>query len=206
VRSLERGGDALRRLTRTDSQRDEHRRFRRPAQQRPEQFDRSSVSPVKIVEHEHQRPARRQSLEQLAHRAVTSVALVRERCLTGWLEPREGGKDERQLATNIVVECLEATRLEPRDVLVECVDEHPEGQISLKLRCRPVEDQLPPRVSASRKLNKQTGLTDPGLTHQRERSRPPTLQLGKRVFEHTARLGAPNELLAYRDHSRSRRA
>ena len=35
---LERGGEPLRRLTRTDSQRDEHGRGRRPAQQRAEQF------------------------------------------------------------------------------------------------------------------------------------------------------------------------
>ena len=83
VRALERGGDALRRLTRSDSQRDEHGRCRQPPQQRAEQFHRSSVSPVQIVEHEHQRPARRQSLKQLAHRAVTAVALVLERCLTG---------------------------------------------------------------------------------------------------------------------------
>jgi hypothetical protein len=112
----------------------------------------------------------------------------------------------RELGTNVVVECLEATRLKPRDVLVERVDEHPEGQISLKLRCRPGEDELPTRVSASRKLNEQTGLANPGLTHQHERSRPPTVELGKDIVEHAARLCSPNELLAYRDHFDSRRA
>ena len=57
LRPLERGGDALRRLTGTDSQRDEHGRGRRPAQQRAEQLDGSRVSPVEIVEHQHQRRA-----------------------------------------------------------------------------------------------------------------------------------------------------
>jgi hypothetical protein len=137
---------------------------------------------------------------------VTAVALVLERRLTGWPEPRECGKYERQLGTNIVVECLEATRLEPRNVLVERVDEHPEGQVSLKLRCRAVEDELPTRVGAGRKLSEETGLADPRLTDQRERPRPPTVEVRKCVVEHAARLCAPNELLAYRDHFRSRRA
>jgi hypothetical protein len=76
----------------------------------------------------------------------------------------------RELGTNVVAECLEATRLKPLDVLVERVNEHPEGQISLEFRCRPAEDQLPTRVSASRKLSEETGLADPGLTQQREHS------------------------------------
>ena len=110
----------------------------------------------------------------------------------------------RELDTSVVVECLEATRLEPLDVLVERVDEHPEGQVSLELRCRPIQDELAARVSAGRKLSEQTGLADPGLTHQRERSRPPTLELDQHVVEQTARLGAPNELLAIRNHIRPR--
>ena len=206
VRSLERAGEALGRVTRSDGQRDEYRRCRRPAQQRTEQLYRSDVSPVEIVEHEHQRPARRQSLEQLAHRPVSAIALVLERCLSGRREPSERGKDERQLGTNIIVECLEATRLKPRDVLVERVHEHPEGQVALKLRCRPGEDELPPRVSASRKLDEQTGLADPGLTDQHERSRPPAVELGEGIVDHAARLCAPYKLLAYGDHCRSWRA
>ncbi len=108
-----------------------------------------------------------------------------------------------ELGTNVVFKCLEATRLKPLDVLVKRIDEHPEGQISLELRCRPVEDELPTRVSASRELSEQTGLADPGLTHQRERGGPPTVELGKRGIEHAARLGAPNEVLAYQSHIRS---
>jgi hypothetical protein len=97
-------------------------------------------------------------------------------------------------------------RRKARDVLVKCVDEYPEGQISLELRCRPVQDELPTRVSASRELSEQSGLADPGLTRQSERSRPPAVELGKRVVEYAARLCAPHELLADRDHLRSRRA
>ena len=65
---------------------------------------------------------------------------------------------------------------------------------------------MPTRIGPGRKLGEQTGLADPRLTHQRERSGPPAVELGEHVVEHTARLGAPNEVLAYRDHFRSRRA
>ena len=75
----------------------------------------------------------------------------------------------RELGTNVIFERLEATRLKPPDVLVERVDEHPEGQVPLELGCRPVQDELPTPVSASRELSEQTGLADPGLAHQRER-------------------------------------
>ena len=101
---------------------------------------------------------------------MASVALVLEHSCAVCREPRERRKDVSELGTNVVFKCLEATRLKPLDVLVKRIDEHPEGQISLELRCRPVEDELPTRVSASRKLSEQTGLADPGLTDQRERS------------------------------------
>ncbi len=68
----------LRRLTGTDSQRDEHRRGRWPAQQRPEQLDGCGVGPVEVVEDQHERRGRRESLEQLAHGAVSAIALVLE--------------------------------------------------------------------------------------------------------------------------------
>ncbi len=89
VRSLERGGDALRRLARSDSEPDEHGRGRRPAQQRTEQFDGCGVGPVEVVEHEHERCGRGESFEQLAHRAMASVALVLEHSCAVCREPRE---------------------------------------------------------------------------------------------------------------------
>jgi hypothetical protein len=58
----------------------------------------------------------------------------------------------RQLGTDVVVEWLEATRLEPLDVLVERVDERTERQLSLEFGCRPGENQLPTHGSASPKL------------------------------------------------------
>ena len=42
-------------VARTHGQRQEHRRGRRPAEQRSEQLDRRRVGPVEVVEHEHER-------------------------------------------------------------------------------------------------------------------------------------------------------
>jgi hypothetical protein len=65
---------------------------------------------------------------------------------------------------------------------------------------------MPARISPRRKLREETRLADAWLTHQRKRSGPPAVQLREHVIEHTARLGAPNELLAYRNHFRPWRA
>jgi len=206
LRPLERGGHAPRRLAGTDGQRDEHGRSRRPAQQRREQLGRSRVSPVEIIEHEHERRSRRESLEQLAHHAVSAIPLVLEHRSAGCLERCQRGKHVRELAADVVIEGLEATRRKPLDVLVERVDEHPERQIALELRCRPAENEVPTRIGPDRKLREETRLADAWLTHERKRSGPPPVQLGERVIERTARLGAPNEVLGDRDHFRSRRA
>ena len=81
---------------------------------------------MEVVEHEHERLRGRQSFEQLAHRAVTAVALVLKRSSAGCHEPRQRGKDERELMTHVVVEGLKTMRLETLDVLVERFHEHPE--------------------------------------------------------------------------------
>ena len=133
LRSLECGGDALRRLTGPDSQRDEHGRGRRPTQKRAEQLDGSRVSPVEVVEHQHQRRGRSESLEQLAHRAVGSIALVLKHGSAGCLEPSQRGKHVRELATDVVIQGLEARRRKALDVLIERVDENPERQVPLEL-------------------------------------------------------------------------
>ncbi len=161
---------------------------------------------MQIVEHQHEGPGPRKALEQLTHRAMSAVALVLERSSGTGIEPRQRGKDVRQLGPNVLVECLEAKRLEALNVLLERIDEQPERQISLELRCRSVEHELPARVGATRELREESGLADPGLTHQHERSGSPAPQPDKRVIECSACLGAPNELLANRSHfPRSRR-
>ena len=112
----------------------------------------------------------------------------------------------RELTTNIVVEGLQATRRKPLNVLVERVNEHPERQVSLELRCRPAEHEVPTPISPGRKLREKPRLANPRLTHQRNRSGLATVQIDEQIIENTARCGAPNEVLGDRDHFRSRRA
>ena len=161
---------------------------------------------MEVVEHQHQRRGRSESLEQLAHRAVGSIALVLEHGDARCLEPSQRGKHVRELATDVVVEGLETRRRKALDVLVERVDEHPERQVSFELRGRAVENEVPTRIGPGSKLPEQAGLADPRLAHQRKRSGAPPVQPVEDVVEHTARFGAPNELLGDRAHVRSGRA
>ena len=79
IGALERRREAIGDLTRACGHHDEHGRVGRAAQERGEQLHRRGVRPVDVVEGEHERPARREPLEQLAHRAVGAVALVLQR-------------------------------------------------------------------------------------------------------------------------------
>ncbi len=88
-----------------------------------------------------------------------------------------------ELGANIVVERLEAPRRKPLHVLVERVDEHPERQVSLELRRRPAENEMPTRIGAGGELREKAGLADAWLTHERKRSRPPPLQPREHVIE-----------------------
>ena len=71
-------------LTRTDRDSDKHGGVRRVAEQGAEQLHRGGVSPVDVIEHQHQRLGRRQSFEQVAHSAVSAVALVQRPSRAGF--------------------------------------------------------------------------------------------------------------------------
>ena len=58
---------------------DEHPSRRRPVEKRAQQLDRRRIRPVDVVEHQHDRLALRERLEQRAHRAVASIPLVLDR-------------------------------------------------------------------------------------------------------------------------------
>ena len=78
VRALERRQQPLGHLARADGERDQHRPRGRAPQQRADQLERAGVGPVQIVEREHERLARGQHAEQLAHGVVRAVTLVRQ--------------------------------------------------------------------------------------------------------------------------------
>ena len=157
---------------------------------------------MEVVEHEHERLGRRQPLEQLAHRAVAAVALVLER------RPPAASRTEPARERRARARC-ERRRRAPRgdaavarEVLVERVDEHPERQVRSSSDADP-RARGAARVGASGELREEARLADPRLAHQRERSGPPASSSARASSSDAAGLGAPNEVLGYRDHSPS---
>jgi len=116
---------------------------------------------VEIIEHEHERSGGRQEPEQLADSAVGSVALVLQwrRSVAEVLGHRR--QDMGQLNAQILVQGCEQAWVEPLDVRIECVHEHPEGQVALLLRCPARQNEQTPVIRAASQLRKQTGLPDP---------------------------------------------
>ena len=84
-----------------------------PAQQRADQLDGAGIGPVQVVEDQHERLARGEHLEQVAHRAVGAVALVLQRRPAAGAEPGEPGEDVRELHRASRVQPLEPFRVEP---------------------------------------------------------------------------------------------
>ena len=87
-----------------------------------------------VVEHEYEGRRVRKQLEQRAHGAVASVALL----LKGYRSPAPERGQRRQdvgkLCLYVVVERSELFPVEALDVLVERIDEDGERQVALELR------------------------------------------------------------------------
>ena len=115
-------------------ERHQDRRGRRPMQQRRQQLHRRLIAPVQVVEHQHDRLAAREQLQQRPHRAMAAVALVLRGHVAALGQHRQRREHRRQLRADTVLEIVQQPRLQALQVLVERVDEHPERQILLELR------------------------------------------------------------------------
>jgi hypothetical protein len=96
---------------------------------------------------------------------------------------RQRWEDVRELSEHVVVEEVEASRLEPLEVLVERVHEHPERQIEFELRRGSREDQVPAGLGASAELGEQARLPDARLSGQDDSRRPPVIERRQLVIE-----------------------
>ena len=92
-------------------------------------------------------------------------------------KPGERREDGRQLRPDLQAELVEALRLEPADVLVECVDEDPEREILLELRRRARQHEVTAFVRASRELREEPRLADPRLSDELDRGRRAFVEL-----------------------------
>ena len=154
---------------------------------------------MKVVENEDERLLGREQLEQLSHSSVAAVTLVLERSFGIGRRPGGGRKDGRELDADVVVEVAEAVRLETTKVLVERIDEHPEGKVSLELGCRAGEHQSVSFIRKQRKLGKQTRLADPGLPGQRDQDRT-AFEITEGLVEYVKLRPSPDEWLGYVRH------
>ena len=90
---------------------------------------------------------------------------------------------------------LQATRVEPTQVLVECIDENRERKVSLELRRGSRKDEPALRIGATGELCEQAALPDPGLADELDRSGVAAIDLGEDPLERTEFLGTSYELI-----------
>src|SRR3954465_7525709 len=195
MRSLERSCEPVGQLTRAHRHSNEHGRGGRPVQECPEQLDRRRIRPVKVVEHKHERPRLREELEERTHRPMYAVALVLQRQDGGSRESRKGGKDLRELRQYVLVELLQATRIESAQVLVKRVDENRERKLPFELRTGSCKDEPALGIRTTGELPEQAALADPGLTYEFDRDEVAAIHLGEDLLERTELLGASHELI-----------
>ena len=195
VGALEGRREALGQLARTGGHHDQDGAVGWAAQEGVEQLGRRGVRPVDVVEREHERPAQRQPLEQLPHRAMGAVALVLHDGRAGGCEARQRGQHVRELAAHLLAERREQLRVQAGDELVEGVDEDPERQVALELGGAPREDGAAAGVGAPAQLGQQPGLADPRLALDRERGGPAIPQLAEGAIDRLQFGGAPDEML-----------
>jgi hypothetical protein len=69
------------------------------------------------------------------------------------------------------------------DVLVQGIDPHPEGQLTLELGAAPGKHQMPAPPALGRQLREQTGLPDPGLPHHEHPSGPAAVERIHRTMQ-----------------------
>ena len=196
VGAIERCRHRLWQLMRSRGEHHQHTRRGRAAQQRAHQLRRCVVSPMEIVEHEHERPRRREPLKQLAHRPVHAIPLdLKRRAATGD-KGRQGRKDLAELGAHLVVEAAQPPRLQPPDVVVERVHEHPERQVALLLGTASAEHQPPVSLDAIPELRQQPGLPDPRRAEQLDRGGLAALETAERRDEPIELRGATYEMVS----------
>ena len=95
----------------------------------------------------------------------------------------------------VLVELLQATRIESTQVLVERIDEHRERKVSFELRRGSCKDEPAVRIRATGELGEQSALADPGLAYEFDRDEVAAIDLGEDLLERTELLGASHELI-----------
>ena len=142
----------------------------------------------------------REELEERTRRPVRAVALVLK-CQDGrGRKSRQRREDVRELRQDLFVQILQATRIEPTQVLVERIHEHRERKVSFQLRRGSRKDEPAVRICATGELGEQSALPDPGLAYELDGRCAPEIDLGEGLLERTELLGTSHELAGKQGH------
>ena len=196
---LERRGDPAGELARAVGERDQHLPPRRAAQHVGEQLERGVVGPVQVVEHDHDRAARGEALEQGTHRAVGTEALVLH---AGHRRPLRAGERREhagQLAEAVADEALDARLAERGDGAVERVDPHSERQLALELGRAARQHHVPGGLGAVAQLAQEPRLADARLPAEHEPAAPAAAQPPERRPDRRELPAAPDDPSALAD-------
>ncbi len=199
---LEGGRQTIRRLPGARGHREKDGGGRRAPEESAQQLDRAGVGPVQVVENQDERLCRRKHLQQLARGPVGAIPLVLEPDCGAAAERGQAWEHVSKLRARLFVEVLDASWVEPLGVLVERVDEHPEGEIAFELGRRSGENEVPARVGAIGELAEQSGLSDSRLPDELDRGGAPLLEFRKDSIECAELHRSPDELLGHLGHRR----
>ena len=160
-----------------------------------------------VVEHQHDRLAHRQPLQQRTHRAVGLEALVLQTARPG--AGRRGRRQHAgQLAHALADQRVELALAERGHVVVQGVDPDRERQLALELGAAADEHRVTARRGALGELAEQARLADPRLAADHEPAGPPASKAVERGVDRLELLAAPDEplllRLRYRRHFRPR--
>ena len=139
-------------------------------------------------------------VKQLAHRAVAPVALVLKRGRPAGREPGERREDRASSVRTSSSSEASTRGSSACDVFLQRIDEDPEGQVALELRCRPGEHEMAAGIRSGIELCEEARLADAGLSHESNRRSLARIELGEELVERTELLGAPDEVLGKNRH------
>ena len=148
---------------------------------------------MQVVEQHDQRLGGGDRLQELSDRPMGAVPRIPARAGPAGGLGAQGRQDVTDLGPRVGIERIQTTRLQPRDVLVECVHEDPERKVALELRRASGQHNVTAGVGAGGQVGQQAGLADPGFTDDRSRRRPALGQLRLRLIQRRPLGGASDE-------------
>ena len=192
-RALQAAAQPAQRLGRAMGDRDEHAPGGRAAGERREELERGVVGPLQVVEHDDDRSRRRQGVEELAHGAMRTEAVVRQGRVGA--VAAQGREDRGELVEARDAHPGQAAPVERRELGVDRVDPGRERHLALELGGPPGEDAVPAPLRLDGELLEQPRLADPRLAADDEKAAAAGVEAPERRLDCLHLVSAPDEVL-----------